>query len=356
MTRPLGTQLVGSYTKPGWLIRHHRVTTPYDDDFWRPEPAVLAEAQDDATLLAIADLERAGLDVVTDGEQRRQRFDSYFFQCLEGLDTKRLGAWSMRERDMSFLDLAPEIEERLKKAEAPRVTGEVCCGGPITLEDLRFLKCHARKPVKMTVIGPLTTACRLANEYYENEAALGMAVAGVINSELRALQKEGLDLVQLDEPDFHFRHDQARAWGTAALDRALDGIETTTVVHVCYGYATIGSKRVDPSYGKAIEAIAASRADQICLEYEQPGHGPELLRHCGDKVVIVGLLDLSTEEVEDPARVADRIREILGEVPPERVNLAPDCGMWFLPRNVAYRKLRALVAGADLVRGELGLN
>ena len=354
MTRPLGTQLVGSYTKPNWLIRHQRVTTPYDDGFWRPESDVLAEAQDDATLLAIADQERAGLDVVTDGEQRRQRFDAYFFSRFDGLDTKRLGAWSMKGRDMSFVALDPEIEKRLKRAEAPRVVGEVSCPEPITLADLRFLKRHASRRTKMTVIGPLTTACRLANEYYADEAALGMAVASAINGELLALQEEGVDLIQLDEPDFHFRHDQAVAWGARVLDRTLAGIETTTAVHICYGYATIGAKKVDPNYGRALEAIAASRADQICLEYEQPGHEPEILRHCGDKTVIVGLLDLSSTEIEEPSYIAGRIRDILELIPPERLNLAPDCGMWFLPREVAYSKLCSLVAGADLVRHELG--
>ena len=356
MTPTLATQLVGSYTKPNWLIRHQRVTTPYDDGYWRPDAEVLTEAQDDATLLAIADQERAGLDVVTDGEQRRQRFDAYFFRRFDGLDTKRLGAWSMEDRDMSFVDLDPEIEKRLKKAEAPRVVGEVSCSEPITLADLRFLKRYASRPTKMTVIGPLTSACRLSNQYYPDEAALGMAIAGALNSELLALQEEGVDLLQLDEPDFHFRHDQAVAWGAQALDRALDGIETTTVVHICYGYATIGAKKVDPNYGRALEAIAASRADQICLEYEQPGHEPELLRHCGDKTVIVGLLDLSSSEIEEPNYIAGRIRAILELIPPERLNLAPDCGMWFLPREVAFRKLCALAAGADLVRRELGLN
>ena len=353
MTRPLVTQLVGSYAKPNWLIRHHRVTTPYgDDSFWRPEREVRQEAQDDATLLAIADQERAGLDVITDGEQRRQRFDAYFFR-FGGLDTTHLGRWSMDNRDMSFLDLNPEVKARLGEALAPRVVDKVTWPGPITLDDLRFLKRHTRRPVKMTIIGPLTTACRLANEYYPDEEALGMDVASVINQELRALDAEGAGIIQLDEPDFHFRLDAASQWGTRALDLALDGIQATTVVHICYGYATIGSKRIDPNYGKALEAIAASRVGQISLEYEQPGHGPEILRHCGDKSVILGSLNLGTHTVEKPEYITSRIHDALEVVPPERLHLAPDCGMWFLPREVAFAKIRALVAGAEIVRNEL---
>ncbi|MFN8457753.1 MAG: 5-methyltetrahydropteroyltriglutamate--homocysteine methyltransferase [Anaerolineae bacterium] len=352
MTRPLITQLVGSYTKPNWLINHHRVTSP-SATFWRPDEEVLAEAQDDATIVAIADQERAGLDVITDGEQRRQRFDTYFFRW-GGLDTANLGRWSMENRDMSFIDLDPEVKARLAQAMAPRVVSEITWPGPIALNDLRFLKRHTRRPVKMTVIGPLTSAARLVNEYYPDEEAVGMAVARVINQELRALQAEGVDIIQLDEPDFHFRHDDAVRWGTAALNAALEGIQTTTAVHLCYGYAMIGEKHVDPYYGQALAAIAASAAQQISLEYEQPGHTPELLRQCGDKVVILGCLNLGTHTVEKPEYIAGRIRAAREVVPPERLHLAPDCGMWFLPRQVAFAKLRALVVAAEIVRSELG--
>jgi 5-methyltetrahydropteroyltriglutamate--homocysteine methyltransferase len=354
MNRSLTTQLVGSYSKPNWLIRHHRVTTPYNDaSFWRPDAAVLREAQNDATLLAIADQERAGLDVITDGEQRRQRFDSYFFR-FNGLDTVHLAPWSVENRDMSFIDLDSELAGRLAEAQAPRVVGPLAWSGPVVLDDLRFLKRHARRPVKMTVIGPLTTACRLVNEYYPNEEALGMDAAGVINQELKVLQSEGVDILQLDEPEFHFRLDQARCWGTRALDRALEGIHVSTIVHICYGYATVGGKHVDPNYGEAIDAIAASRVQAISLEYEQPGHGPDLLRHCGDKEVVLGLLNLGTKTVEKPEYIANRIRQALEVVPRHRLHVGPDCGMWFLPREVGFAKIRALVLGAAIVRNEAG--
>jgi 5-methyltetrahydropteroyltriglutamate--homocysteine methyltransferase len=355
MLQPLTTQLVGSYSKPEWLIRHQRVTTPFDDEgFWRPEPEVRQQALDDATRLAIADQERVGLDLITDGEQRRQRYDTYFFR-FGGLDMQTLGRWDMTPRDLSFVELEAEVAERLSEARAPRVVGQITWPGPIALEDLRFLKRHTRRPVKMTVIGPLTTACRLVNEHYPDEEAVGLAVARAINQELRALDADGVDVLQLDEPDFHFRADQAVLWGARALDRALEAIRATTVVHVCYGYATIGRKRLDPGYGRVLKAIAASRADAISIEYEQPGHEPELLHHCGDKAVVLGLLDLGTGQAESAEHVAARVRQALEVVPADRLHLAPDCGMWFLPRELAYAKLRALTIAAQIVRSELGL-
>lgn len=329
------------------------MTAPFgDDSFWRPEAEVRQQAFDDATRLAIADQERAGLDLVTDGEQRRQRYDTYFFR-FGGLDTKDLGRWEMGPRDLSFVDVDPDVAARLSTALAARVVGEITWPGPMALEDLRFLKEHTRRPVKMTVIGPLTTACRLVNEHYADEEAVGMAAATAINRELRALDAEGVDVLQLDEPDFHFRYDQAAKWGARALDLALEGVTATTIVHVCYGYATLGRKKIDAGYARVLESIAASRADAISLEYEQPGHEPDLLRHCGDKAIVLGVLNLGTHEVETAAHVADRVRAALEVVPPERLHLGPDCGMWFLPRKVAFAKLRAMALAAEIVRSEL---
>ena len=242
----------------------------------------------------------------------------------------------------------------MDQAVTPRVTSEITWPGPIAVDDLRFLKRHTRRPTKMTVIGPLTAAARLANEFYSDEESLGLALARAINQELRALQAEGVDILQLDEPDFHFRHDAAVEWGTRALDVAFEGIEAVRAVHICYGYATIGHKRIDRSYGTALEAIAASSTDQISLEYEQPGHTPELLEHCREKVVILGLLDLGRHEIETPEHIAGRIRDALQVVPPERLDVAPDCGMWFLPRAVAFGKIQALATAAAVVRAETG--
>ena len=351
MHKTLTTQIVGSYTKPNWLIRHHRVTS-HASDFWRPENEVLSEAHDDATILAIYDQERAGLDVITDGEQRRQRYDTYFFG-FEGIDNETLGVWSMENRDMSFIDLDPDVEERLSEAMTSRVVSPIKWTKPITLDDLKFLKCHTKRLTKMTVIGPLTMSVRLVNEYYPDEESLGIAMAHAINKELRVLDKEGVDIIQLDEPDFHFRHDAAIKWGTRALNIALEGIQATTAVHMCYGYAMIGDKHVDPNYANALAAIAASDTDQISIEYEQPGHEPDLLQHAGDKTVILGLLNLGRKEVESSDHISNRIRAAIEVVPPDRLHLAPDCGMWFLPRQVAYAKLRSLCLAAECVRAEL---
>jgi 5-methyltetrahydropteroyltriglutamate--homocysteine methyltransferase len=243
----------------------------------------------------------------------------------------------------------------LADAQVARVVGEVTWPGPIAVDDLRFLKRHTRRPVKMTVIGPLTMACRLANEHYADLEALGMALASAINQELRALEAEGVDVIQVDEPDFHFRHDEAAKWGTRALDRALEGVTAPTIAHVCYGYATLGRKRLDPAYAGVLESLAASRVDAISLEYEQPGHKPGVLTHCGDKAVVLGVLNLGTHEIETAAHIADRVRAALEVVPSARLHLAPDCGMWFLPREVAYAKLRSMSLAADLVRSELEL-
>lgn len=351
MNQSLTTQLVGSFTKPSWLIRHHRVTSPASD-FWRPEPEVLSEAQDDATIAAIRYQEQAGLDVITDGEQRRQRYDTYFFR-FGGIDNEILGRWSMDNRDMSFIELDPAVKQRLDLAMTARVVGEITWPGPMALEDLRFLKKHTGRRTKITVIGPLTTAVRLVNEYYPDEESLAMAIARAINQELKALDTEGVDIIQLDEPDFHFRPDAAVKWGSKCLDIAFDGIKTTKAVHMCYGYAMIGDKHVNPNYSKVLQAIAQANTDQISIEYEQPGHRPDLLEYAGDKIVVLGLLDLGKEAIETPEYLVSRIREALEIIPPERLHVAPDCGMWFLPRKSAFGKLQSLVKAAEIVRHSL---
>lgn len=356
MLRPLTTQLVGSYSKPDWLICHHNVTTPYrDSTFWRPESSVLEHAKDDASRLAIYDQERAGLDVITDGEQRRQRYDSYFF-CFHGVDIEMLGRWSMEDRHMEFIDVEESCRGRLNEALIPRVIGEVGWPGPLVLRDLQFLREHTQQPIKMTVIGPLTAACRMANEYYENEKALGLALAKAINQELRILDEEGVDLIQLDEPDFHFRPDQAKEWGTQVLDVVFDGINASKVVHCCYGYATMGEKKVDSFYGDILEKIAQSIADQVSIEYEQPGHTPDLLEKVKDKTVILGVLNLGSRQIETVDHIVYRIYQALEVIPPDRLHLAPDCGMWFLPRDIAFNKIRNMCLAAKKIRAELGLN
>jgi 5-methyltetrahydropteroyltriglutamate--homocysteine methyltransferase len=355
MLQPLTTQLVGSYTKPDWLICHHNVTTPYGDStFWRPKPDVLEQAKDDATRLAIFDQERAGIDVLTDGEQRRHRYDSYFLR-FNGVDNVNLGIWSMENRHMDFIDMDEAIQKRLNDAWAPRVVGEISWPGPIALSDLQFLRRHTACATKMTVIGPLTAACRMVNEYYQDEEALGMALAKAINQELRSLDHEGVDLIQLDEPDFHFRPDQAKKWGVRALDIAFKNVLTKKIVHCCYGYAMVGSKKVDSTYKEILEVIAQSKADQISIEYEQPRHTPEILENLGEKIIVLGVLNLGSKEIESVEHITHRIHEALEVVPLDRLHLAPDCGMWFVPRGIAFGKIRNMVLAAEQVRSRFGV-
>ena len=349
----LATQLVGSYTKPRWLYRREALLARQLDQVWEPAPAVLEEAQRDAVRLAIADQERAGLDIITDGEQGRASFVTYFYR-LDGIDHQTLGPPNRDGIDLSFVSVSPESSIQRPEVLLPRIVGPLRWREPMALADLRFLKQHTRRPVKMTVIGPITAAARLSDAYYGDLRAAALAMAEALNQELRVLDAEGVDLLQLDEPDAHFLSQVTNPFVAEVLDRAIAGVKATTVVHLCYGYSiAMKNKRVDERFGAVLEAVAASAIDAINLEYEEPGHQPELLRHVGRKTVILGLLNLGTEEVASPEYLASRIRGALEVVPPERLLLSPDCGMWFLPRKVAFAKLRALVLAAEMVRAEL---
>lgn len=334
--KPLATQLVGSYTKPSWLLRQH-------GESWRAEAEVLAEAQDDAVRLAIYDQERAGLDLVSDGEGRRLNFARHFAIGWQGVDAVNMVKLTNQRRGVT--------------TEYPRVVGAIELTQPRVLGDLRFLKAATDRPVKITVVGPLTAARRLVDEYYKDEKALLFACADAINAELRALQAEGCDLLQLDEPVLYTNPGPLLSYASEALDRALDGITTPIAVHVCYGYAyRFPNKQADPAYGAALETLAAcAQVKWISVEYAQPKHQPELLKHCGDKGVILGVLNLANQAIEFAEDIAAKARDALKFVSPDRLSLAPDCGMWHLPRPVALGKLRALADGAALVRRELKL-
>lgn len=335
--RPLATQLVGSYVKPAWLLDKGTL----GGERWHADAAVLAEAQGDALRLAVYDQERAGLDLLADGEARRLNFARHFTTRWRGVDAARP---------------ATVTHPRAGTTQYPRVVGPIEWPGPIVLDDLRFLKRLTDRPVKMTVVGPLTAAARLVDEHYGDPEALVFACAAAINAELRALDAEGCDLLQLDEPVLYLNPGPLRPYAPAALARALEGVRAPVAVHVCYGYAyRYPVKQADPAYAEALATLAAcDRVQWISLEYAQPGHTPDLLRHCGDKGVVLGVLDLAKPAVERPEDVAARVRAALAVVPPERLHLAPDCGMWHLPRPVAFGKLRALVLAAELVRQEIG--
>jgi 5-methyltetrahydropteroyltriglutamate--homocysteine methyltransferase len=356
---PLATQLVGSYSKPLWLFARERYPFHREEDAWRVPVAVRRAAQDDATLLAIGDQHDAGLDIVTDGEQRRGRFDLYFLRYA-GIDTERLGRREFgADRDTSGSDIRPEFGAAWQdpgRALAPRIFAPVRWEKPLAVDDLRFLQRHTDRPTKMTVLGPLTSACRVANEFYDDFGALVLDFAAAVNGELRALQDAGASVLQLDEPDVFLRRARTLPLAEQAIDRALDGIRVPTIIHLCHGYPTSAvNKRVSQFYGEALASVARTRADAISLEWEEPGYDESILAACGGKTVVLGVLNLGSDTVETVDHLIARTRAALRVVPAERLSLAPDCGLWHLPREVAFRKIRAMALAAKALRTELGI-
>lgn len=350
---PLSTQIVGSYVKPPWLIgslREHRRFDPAAA--WAPADDVLAEAQRDAARLAIYEQERAGMRIVTDGEQFRHRYDTTFLLRMTGIDTDNLA-----QRQVAPNEIASRVSkdwtatEAEDNQQAARLTGVPHMADNRTSEHLAFARSVANRPVKATVVGPFTASMQLSNEYYPDTATAVLALAGAINEELRALQDAGADVLQIDEPAIHSWFSAARDFATEAIDTALAGIDVATVVHVCYGYPDrIEAVDADEHYADCLRAVARSAATAISVAYEQPGHQPVLLEACGNKHVLLGLLDLGTKEIDSLDHVERRLREAMEVVPADRLHPSVDCGMWFLPREVGYAKLAVLGAAADRVR------
>lgn len=352
---PLTVQIVGSYAKPHWLA-HHRRMRAVDGSWWRPDAEVLREAKQDAALLAIYEQERAGLDLVTDGEAQRAAYDRHFLAGLTGIDTSameqvavaRAVDWSRRD------DTGWEEYTRIGELR-PRIVGAIGWQGPMALAELDFLKAHARRPCKMTVIGALSLYCQVVDRFYGNAEAAIMALAAALNHELLALDRAGADVLQIDEPAWHSQLTLARKVGPAAIARMVEGVRAPVIVHVCYGYALVyREKRASVVYPEVLELLASCPIAGISIEYEQPRHEPTILRHCGDKHVVLGLLDLGSTEIETPEHVASRLRAALRQVPPERLHPSSDCGMWYLARDVAFGKISALAAGTAIIRAETG--
>lgn len=361
------TQLVGSWCKPHWLANHELV---YGEEgtWWRVGADQLPEAQDDAVRLAVSDQQRAGLTFVTDGEQRRQTFSGHFYR-MQGIDVHDRG-----EAQSKAIDILGSITMKTRPAATPvptnagdappprprqlqpKVVGPVSWSGPILADEIRFLKRCSSAPVKVTVIGPCTLALRLVDEHYGSSAAMTFAVADALNAEIRSLEKLGVDLIQIDEPEVHFRYSAVEAYAVEAIDRALAGVTTRTAIHVCYGYSkNIAEKRESPVYAAALRMLAATSADEISLEYEQPGHGPELLTNLGSKAVILGVLNLDTEAaVETAEHIEQRAADATEVVGPDRMRLASDCGMWFLPRETATAKIMSMTSAAAALRKRFG--
>jgi 5-methyltetrahydropteroyltriglutamate--homocysteine methyltransferase len=305
-------------------------------ELWRvPEPW-LAAAQDDATALAIADMERAGVDIVTDGEIRRESYSNRFATALEGLD----------------IDNPAMVPGRAGGVNAvPRVVGKVRRVRPVEVEDLRFLRARTDRTIKITLPGPFTMSQQAANEAYASESELAMDFAAAVNDEVRDLFAAGADIVQLDEPWLQSRAEKAREFALPAINRALEGVSGVTALHTCFGYAHVVHDRPD-GYPFLAELVSCD-ADIIAIEAAQPRLDMSVLRALAGKTVVVGVLDLSSPEPETPEQVASRIDAALQVVPPERLQVGPDCGMKYLPRSLAFAKLRALVEGTRMVRDRL---
>jgi len=354
--RPLTTQIVGSYAKPHWLARHAQMRA-LDGSWWRPEAEVLQEAREDAARLAIYEQERAGLDLVTDGEAQRAAYDRHFLGGLDGVDCTLLE----RIKTVSEVATSRRNEQGAEEYAAiselkPRITSEIRWRRASGLDELRFLKSHATRPVKANVIGPVSLYAQVVDGFYGDDERAVTAFATALNSELRCLADVGADILQIDEPAFHSHLSLARRVGPVAIRRMVEGVRVPVIVHVCYGYALVyDEKSASPTYPEVLELLSGCPIAGISLEYEQPAHDPSILRHCGDKHVLLGLLDLGKPDVETAEHVADRLRAALEIVPQERLHPCSDCGMWYLPRERAFGKIAALVAGTRIIRKELGL-
>ena len=337
----LPTSLVGSYPQPEWLLDRAKLAGRFPPrvrakELWRVAPDLLAEAQDDATLIAIRAQERAGLDLLTDGEIRRESYSNHFATALEGVDVDNPGTAMDRSGHPN---------------PVPRVVGPVSRPHPVQVRDLQFLRAHTDRPVKMTVPGPFTMSQQAQIEHYADPAEAAMAYAAAVNAEIHDLFAAGADVVQIDEPYMQARPDAAREYGVAALQRALQDVTGRTAVHICFGYAAIIHQR--PSGYSFLPELADVPVQQVSIETAQSALDLGVLRDLSDKTVILGVVDLSTSEVESVETVAQRVRRAFAYLPPDQVVIAPDCGMKYLPRESADGKMRAMAEAAALLREEL---
>jgi 5-methyltetrahydropteroyltriglutamate--homocysteine methyltransferase len=336
------TTLVGSYPQPDWLIDRKKLAGRFPPrvrarELWRIPESYLAEAQNDATLLAIRAQEEAGLDIVTDGEIRRESYSNRFATALEGVDIDNPGT---------------ALDRSGHPNPVPRVVGKIRRKHAVEVEDVKFLRAHTTRQIKITVPGPFTMAQQAQIEAYDGSRELAaLDYAAAVNEEIRDLFAAGADVVQIDEPYMQARPNEARQYGLKALNKSLEGVQGTTAVHICFGYAAIIHER--PSGYSFLPELAECRCGQVSLETAQSNLDCSVLTKLAGKKIMLGVLDLSTNEIETAAQVAARIRRALPFVRAEDVILAPDCGLKYLPRDVAFGKMQAMVAGARLMREEL---
>jgi 5-methyltetrahydropteroyltriglutamate--homocysteine methyltransferase len=337
----LPTSLVGSYPQPDWLIDREKLAGQFPPrvratQLWRVQPEYLDQAQDDATLLAIRDQERAGLDIITDGEMRRESYSNRFATALEGVDMDNHGV---------------ALDRSGHPNPVPRVVGRIRRRHAVEARDVAFLRANTDRMVKITVPGPFTMSQQAQNDFYASEAEMALDYAEAVNAEIRDLFAAGADIVQIDEPYMQARPEKAREFGLAAVNRALEGITGRTALHICFGYAAVIHAR--PSGYSFLPELSDCCVHQISIETAQSSLDTSVLEKLRGKTIILGVLDLSDLTVETPEIVAERIRRALPHVDPENVIVAPDCGLKYLPRDVAFGKMKAMVDGAAIVRREL---
>jgi 5-methyltetrahydropteroyltriglutamate--homocysteine methyltransferase len=338
---PLPTMIVGSLPQPDWLIDRDRLRHQFPPrvraaELWRVPPEFLEEAQDDATVAAIRSQEEAGLDIVTDGEIRRESYSNHFATALHGLDLEHPGT----VRNRSGIDIP-----------VPRVTGDLRRPAAVQVDDVRFLRAHSDRSIKITEPGPFTMAQQAQNDHYADDRALALAYADVVREEIAELFAAGADIVQLDEPWLQARPEVARRYGAEALTRALEGAAGPVHVHLCFGYAAMVAER--PEGYSFLPELADTPADAISVETAQSHLDPATLRPLRGKGIALGVLDLSTPDIETPETIADRVRRALDDVDVERLMLSSDCGLKYLPRESAAGKMRALAQAAALLRTEV---
>src|SRR5581483_9869106 len=333
--------VVGSYPQPDWLIDREKLRGRLPPrirarELWRVDAKYLEQAQDDATILAIDAMERAGVDIISDGEIRRESYSNHFATALDGVDIERPGT---------------AIDRTGHPNPVPRVVGPIRRKRPVEVRDVQFLRAHTDRRVKITVPGPFTMSQQAQNDYYPDDRATALAYADALNEEIRELFAAGADVVQIDEPYLQAKSEQARAYGVEAINRAIRGIDGTTALHLCFGYAAIVPVR-GTAYAFLTE-LREAHVKQISIEAAQANLDLSVLKGLPNKTIILGVLDLGDPNVETPEIVAGRIRRGIEVVAPDRLVIAPDCGMKYLPRETAFGKLRAMVAGAEIVRREI---
>ena len=340
-SRLLPTTVVGSYPQPDWLVNREMLSKTVPRvrmDIWRVQQQWLEQAQDDATIVAIRDMERAGIDIITDGEIRRESYSNRFATALEGIDMERPGRVRARNG---------------QETEVPRVVGKIRRTRAVEARDMQFLRANTDRIAKITLPGPFTMSQQALNEFYGDEEEMVMDYAAAVNAEARDLEKAGADVIQLDEPWLRNDPEAAKRVAVKAINRALEGLKVPTIVHLCFGYAALVPGETKPVGYSFLPQLAESVADQISIEAAQPKLDLAVLKELAPKKVLLGVIDLNDPKAETPEVVAERIRAGLKFLSPDRLIPAPDCGMKYLPRGLAFAKLKALSEGAAIVRAEV---